>query len=100
MFVEAVCKLYNVKLILNHISAVIMVSRKRVEVDRKLGFPGGPNSKEFTCNQVVLGLIPGLGRSPPGGHGNPLHFLGWTIPWTEEPGGVHGVAKSQTRLSN
>ena len=50
MFVEAVCKLYTVKLILNHISAVIMVSRKRVEVDRKLGFPGGSNSKEFTCN--------------------------------------------------
>ena len=100
MFVEAVCKLYNVMLILNHISAVIMVSRKRVEVDRKLGFPGGSNSKEFTCNQVDLGLIPGLGRSPPGRHGNPLHFLAWRIPWTEEPGGVHGVAKSQTRLSN
>ena len=40
MFVEAVCKLYNVMLILNHISAVIMVSRKRVEVDRKLGGEG------------------------------------------------------------
>ena len=34
MFAEEVCKLYNVKLILNHISAIIMVSRKRVEVDR------------------------------------------------------------------
>ena len=27
--------------------------------------------------------------------------LAWKIPWTEEPGGlVHGVAKSQTRLSD
>ena len=26
--------------------------------------------------------------------------LTWNIPWTEEPGGVHRVAKSQTQLSN
>ena len=26
--------------------------------------------------------------------------LAWKIPWTEEPGSVHGVAKSRTRLSN
>ena len=26
--------------------------------------------------------------------------LAWKIPWTEEPGGVHGVAKSWTRLSD
>ena len=29
-------------------------------------------------------LIPGLGRSPGGGHGNPLQFIAWIIPWTEE----------------
>ena len=27
-------------------------------------------------------------------------ILAWRTPWTEEPGGVHVVAKSQTRLSN
>jgi len=27
-------------------------------------------------------------------------ILAWKIPWTEETGGVHGVAKSWTRLSN
>ena len=27
-------------------------------------------------------------------------ILAWRVPWTEEPGGVHGVAKSQTRLSD
>ena len=28
--------------------------------------------------------IPGSGRSPGGGHGNPLQNLTWRIPWTEE----------------
>ena len=31
------------------------------------------------------GSIPGLGRSPGEGIGNPLQY-GWEIPWTEEPG--------------
>ena len=28
-----------------------------------------------------LGSIPGLGRSPARGHGNPLQYLAWRIPW-------------------
>ena len=36
------------------------------------GFPGGSNGKESTCNAGDLSSIPGLGRSPGGGHGNPL----------------------------
>ena len=41
--------------------------------------------------------IPGSGRSPRGGHGNPVRILAWTIPWTEKPGrlqsmGSHKVA--------
>ena len=39
------------------------------------GFPGGSDSEEFTCNAGDLGLIPGLGRSPAGGHGNPLQYF-------------------------
>ena len=35
-----------------------------------------------------IGSIPGLGRSPGGGHSNPLNILAWTVPWTEEPGGL------------
>ena len=33
-------------------------------------------SKEFTCNagDAEMGLIPGLGRSPGGGHGNPFQY--------------------------
>ena len=34
-----------------------------------------------------MGSIPGSGRSPGGGHGNPSSILAWIIPWTQEPGG-------------
>ena len=37
-----------------------------------LGFPGGSDSKESAHNAGDLGSISGLGRSPGGGHGNPL----------------------------
>jgi len=41
-------------------------------------------------------------KSPGGGNGNHSSALAWKIPWTEEPerATVHGVAKSQTRLSD
>ena len=35
-----------------------------------------------------LGSIPGSGRSPGEGNGNPLQYLAWRIPWAEEPGGL------------
>ena len=35
-------------------------------------FPGGSDSKESTCNAGDPGSIPGSGRSPGEGHGNPL----------------------------
>ena len=43
----------------------------------KKGFPGGTSGKESVCQskrQREAGLIPGLGRSPGGGHGNPLQY--------------------------
>ena len=46
-----------------------------------------------------VGSILGLGRSPGRGNGTHSSILAWEIPWTEEPG-VHGVAESQTGLSN
>ena len=39
-----------------------------------LGFPGGSVSKESACNMGDLGLIPGLGRFPGWGHGNPFQY--------------------------
>ena len=42
-----------------------------------------------------VGSIPRLGRFP--GVGSRTHCsLAWKISWTEEPGALHGVAKSQT----
>ena len=43
-------------------------------LETSTGFPGGSDGKEFTCNVGDLGSITGLGRSPGGGHGNPLQF--------------------------
>jgi len=39
-----------------------------------MGFPGGSEDKESACNVGDPGLIPGLGRSPAEGNGNPLHY--------------------------
>ena len=40
-----------------------------------LGFPGGSDGKESACGVGDQVLIPGLGRSPGEGNGNPLQFL-------------------------
>ena len=43
------------------------------------------------------GSIPGSGRSPGGGHGNPLQYSCLENPWTEEPGGLQSIgSQSQT----
>ena len=60
------------------------------------GFPDGSNVKESACNAGNLGLIPGWGRSPGVGNGNPLHYSGLGNPmdrgawWAT----VHGVIGS------
>ena len=42
--------------------------------------------------------VPGSGRSPGGGRGNPLQYSCLGLPWAEKPSGLHGITKSQTRL--
>ena len=39
-----------------------------------MGFPDDPHGKEPTCSAGGLGSIPGSGRPPGGGHGNPLQY--------------------------
>jgi len=39
-----------------------------------MDFPGGSDGKESACNVGDLGSIPWLGRSPGGGHDNPLEY--------------------------
>ena len=66
-----------------------------------LHFPGGSDSKESSCNAGDPGSIPGLGRAPGEGNGNPLQYSCLENPmdrgaWRAT---VHGVTKSQTRLT-
>ena len=62
---------------------------------------GDSDSKESACNAVDPGLIPGLGRSPGEGNGNPLHYshLENSVEGGAWQATVLGVAKCQTRLS-
>ena len=64
-----------------------------------MGFPAGSDGKESACNVVDLGSIPGSGRYPGEGNGNPPQYSclensmdrgAW---WAT----VHGVTKSWTR---
>ena len=66
------------------------------------GFPGGSDSKESACNERDQGLIPGLGRSPGQGNGLPLQYscLENSMDRGAWQATVHGVAKSQTPLSD
>ena len=61
-------------------------------------FPGGSDGKESACNAGDLSSIPGLGRSPGGGRGNPLQYSCLENPHGQRtwPAAVHGVAKSRT----
>ena len=66
------------------------------------GFLGGSAGKESACSAGDLGSIPGLGRSPGDGNGNPLQYscLGNPTGRGAWRATVHGVAKSLTRLSD
>ena len=69
----------------------------------KLGFPTWSNGKNPPANAGDTGdmdSIPEFGRSPGEGNGNPLQYLCWEIPWTEEPGGLPSMgSQSRTQLS-
>ena len=53
----------------------------------KVSFPGGSDGKKSVCNAGDLSLIPGLGRSPGGGHRYPLQY-----PCLENPHGQRTLA--------
>ena len=65
------------------------------------GFPCGSAGKESACNVGGLGSIPGLGRSPGEGNGNPLQYSfleNSTDRGVGQATVVHGITKSPTRL--
>ena len=66
------------------------------------GFPSGSEGKEPACNVGYPRSIPGLGRSPREGNGNPLQYSCLKNPmdsgaWQAT---IHGVTKSRTWMNN
>ena len=61
-------------------------------ISYRVDFPGGSAGKDSACNAGDLGLIPGLGRSPGEGNGNPLQYsclensMDCTGPWGHRVG--------------
>ena len=45
------------------------------------------------------GSVPGLGRSPGGGHATHSSILAWRIPWTEEPGRLQFIGSLKSDMT-
>ena len=73
--------------------------KKKKKIRRPL--TGGSDGKQSACNAGDLGSIPGSGRSPGEGNGNPLQYscLG-KIPWTEETGELGGLPSTGLQKSD
>ena len=80
----------------------VCLSQNTVTSNTINNFPGGSEGKASAFNARDLGSIPGWGRSPGEGNGNPLQYsclenpMGGEAWWAT----FHGVTKSQTRLSD
>ena len=68
-----------------------------MQINIYLVFLCGSAGKESACNAGDLGSVPGLGRFPREGKGYPLQYSGLE---NSKNCTVHGVTKSQTRLSD
>ena len=81
---------------------LLLVMRNMYSPFSRNCFPGGSEVKASACNAGDLSSIPGLGRPPGEGNGNPLQYSCLENPmdrgawWAT----VHGVTKSRTRLSD
>ena len=62
-----------------------------------LGAPGGSDSKESACRVWDPGLIPGSGRPPGEGNGNPLQYSCLENPTDGEPGRLQSVGSQRVR---
>ena len=89
--------LVSLSQILTCISFYLIQNNYLVIIFKQEGFPCGSAGKESTCNVGYLGLIPRLGRSSGEGKGYTLQYSGLE---NSMDCIVHGITKSQTRLSN
>ena len=60
-------------------------------------FPDGADGKMSAYNAGDPGSIPGSGRSPAEGNGNPLYSLAWKIPWMEESRRLQSMGSQRVR---
>ena len=73
----------------------ILIKTKHDLSSSPSGFPGGSGGKASACNAGDLGSIPGMGRSPGEGNGNPLQYSRLENPKDKGAGRstVHGVTR-------
>ena len=62
----------RVKRVSEKVSLKLNIKKKKKLQKQITGFPGGSDDKKSACNAGDLGSIPGSGRSPGEGTGNPL----------------------------
>ena len=79
----------------------IIIDLFQDSVYRYVGFPGGAAVKNLPANVGDAGWLPGSGKSPGGGNGNPLQYSCLENPTDRGawPDTVYGVAEHWTRLS-
>ena len=58
---------------------------------------GGLDGKVSVYSARDPGSVPELGRSPGEENGNPLQYIAWKIPWTEEPGRLQSMGSQRVR---
>ena len=66
-----------------------------VKLYKGLGFPGGSDGEVSACNMGDPGSIPGSGRSPEEGNGNPLQYSCLENPRTVEPGRLQSMGSQR-----
>ena len=97
---------------LSHFSHVQLFCQAPLSME---GFPASSNGKDSACKVGDPGLIPGSGRSPPEGHGNPLqyscpglkesdttdqltlHFCPWDSPGKNTGVGCHAPSRGSSQ---
>ena len=62
-------------------------------------FPGGSEGTESACKAGDRGSIPGSGRSREKEMATLSSILAWTIPWTEEPGGLQSTGLRESDMT-
>ena len=68
-FLFLICKCFYHEKVLNFVKCFFFIDK-----DNHRDFPCSSVGKESTCNAGDLDLIPGLGKSPGEGNGNPLQY--------------------------